>query len=124
MFGRVPAAALTVEAELMGEPLFIFRASSSGVEAAGAGTTLAAGPGSRLMTGMAGEQLVGNGAVRRLLRVVVEVELEVVEEDEESWGGAGSGGGFSGSGAEILNHTQVKGHNRASSTAPQRGVAF
>lgn len=90
---------LTVDVELIGELLFIFRASSSGVEAAGAVPTLVAGLGSRLMTGMVAVEVVGNGAVRRLLRMVVVVELE----DEERWERAGSGEGFSGSGAEILN---------------------
>lgn len=92
---------LTVDVELTGELLFIFRASSSVLEAAGAVPTLVAGLGSRLMTGMAAVEAVGNGAVRRLLRMVVVVELE----EEERWERAVSGEGFSGSGAEILNKT-------------------
>lgn len=88
---------LTVDVELTGELLFIFRASSSGEEAAGAVPTLVAGLGSRLMTGMATVEVVGNGAVRRLLRMVAVVELE----DEERWERAGSGEGFSGSGAGV-----------------------
>lgn len=86
---------LTVDVELIEKLLFIFSASSSGEEAAGAVPTLVAGLGSRLMTGMVAVELV-NGAVRRLLRMVVVVELE------ECWERAASGGGFSGSAAEIL----------------------
>lgn len=96
--GDVPVVVLTVDVELLGGLLVIFRASSSGLEAAGAVLTLVAGLGSRLMTGMAAVEVVGNGAARRLLRMVVVVELE----EEERWERAASGGGFSGSGAEIL----------------------
>lgn len=100
---------LTVEVELIGELLFIFGGSSGGVEAARAVPTLVAGRGSRLMTGMAAVEAGGNGAVRRLLRRVVVVELE-----EERWERAASGGDFSGSGAEIFNnnHTWVTTENR------------
>lgn len=100
LLGNVPVAVVTVDVELTGGLLFIFRASSSGFEAAGAVPTLGAGLGSRLMTGMAAMEVVGSGAVRRLLRMVVVVVLE----EEERWGRAASGEGFSGSGAEILNH--------------------
>lgn len=56
-----------------------------------------------MMTGMVAAagaaEAVGSGAVRRLLRMVVVVELE----GEERWEGAGSGEGFSGSAAGMLN---------------------
>lgn len=103
LLGNVPVAVLTVDVELRGEPLFIFSTSSNEVEAAGAVPTLGAGLGSRLMTGMAAVEAVGSGAVRRLLRMVVVVELE----EEERWESAGSGEGFSGSGAGMLNHNHT-----------------
>lgn len=66
----VPVVVLTAGVELTGTLLFIFKASSSGFEAADAVTALLLGLGSRLMTGMV--EVVGRGAARRLLRVVVE----------------------------------------------------
>lgn len=89
---------LTVDVELIGVLLlFILRTSSSGLEAAGAVPTLVTGLGSRLMTGMAAVDVVGNGAASRLLRMVVVVELV-----DDCWERAVSGGetDFSGSGAE------------------------
>lgn len=62
--------------------------------------TLLPGLGSRLMTGMAGlEEAVGRGAARRLLRVVVVVELA----EEAGWVEVVAGGetDFSGSGAGV-----------------------
>lgn len=84
--------------------LFIFRASSSGLEAADAVLTLLPGLGSRLMTGMAELDAVGRGAARRLLRVVVVVVVggaEVV--DKAGWVEVEAGGetDFSGSGAGV-----------------------
>lgn len=82
--------------------LFIFRASSSGLEAADAVLTLLPGLGSRLMTGMAELEAVGRGAARRLLRVVVVVGgAEVV--DKAGWVEVEAGGetDFSGSGAGV-----------------------
>lgn len=82
--------------------LFIFRASSSGLEAADAVLTLLPGLGSRLMTGMAELDAVGRGAARRLLRVVVVVGgAEVV--DKAGWVEVEAGGetDFSGSGAGV-----------------------
>lgn len=78
--------------------LFIFRASSSGLEAAGAVLAPLPGLGSRLMTGMADLEVVGRGAARRLLRVVVVVELV----EERGWEEAVADGeaDFSGSGAK------------------------
>lgn len=93
------AVVLAADVELAGMMLFIFRASSSGLEAAGAVLTLLPGLGSRLMTGMAELEAVGRGAARRLLRVVV---VELVE--EAGWvevvvgretGSSGSGAGVS-----------------------------
>lgn len=83
--------------ELAGVLLFIFRASSSGLEAAGAVLTLLTGLGSRLMTGMAELEAVGRGAAKRLLRVVVEL-LEEAGWVEVTAGGVGDS---SGSGAGI-----------------------
>lgn len=79
--------------------LFIFRASSSGLEAADAALTMLPGLGSRLMTGMAELEAMGRGAARRLLRVVV-VGAEVV--DKAGWVEVEAGGetDFSGSGAK------------------------
>lgn len=110
-FSSVPVAVLTVDGELIGVLLFIFRTSSSGLEAAGAVPTLVTGLGSRLMTGMAAVDAVGNGAARRLLRMVVVVELV-----DGCWERAVSGGetDFSGSGAEKKNkkkNTLVKCHS-------------
>lgn len=67
-----PVAVLTAGVELTGTLLFIFKASSSGFEATDAVTALLLGLGSRLMTGMVDVEVVGRGAARRLLRVVVE----------------------------------------------------
>lgn len=94
----VPVVVFATDVELAGMLLFIFSASSSGLEAAGAVLTLLAGLGSRLMTGMAELEAVGRGAARRLLRVVVLVELMV----EGSWVEVVAGGetDFSGSGAK------------------------
>lgn len=94
-------AVLAAGVELAGVTVFIFRASSSGLEAAVAVPTLLAGLGSRLMTGMGALEAVVRGAARRLLRVVVEVE-ELVEE-EAGWEEVETGGDedFSGSGAGV-----------------------
>lgn len=94
----IPVVVLAADVELAGVLLFIFRASSSGLEAAGAVLTLLPGLGSRLMTGMAELETVGRGAARRLLRVVVVVELV----EEAGWVEVVAGGetDFSGSGAK------------------------
>lgn len=91
-------AVLAAGVELAGVMVFIFRASSNGLEAAGAVLTLLLGLGSRLMTGMAALEAVGRGAARRLLRVVVVVELveeagwvEVVAEGDGDFSGSGAG---------------------------------
>lgn len=96
-FTNVPVVELTVDGELIGVLLFIFRTSSSGLEAAVDVVTLLTGLGFRLMTGMAAAEVVGNGAASRLLRMVVVVELV-----EGHWERAVSDGetDFSGSGAE------------------------
>lgn len=67
---------LAAEVELAGMLIFIFRASSSGLDAAGAEPTLTLGLGSRLMTGVleSVEEAVGRGEARRLLRVVMLLE--------------------------------------------------
>lgn len=75
--------------------IFILRASSSGLEAAGAILVLLPRLGSRLMTGMAELEAVGRGAARRLLRVVV---VELVE--EVGWVEVVIWRGFAGSGAK------------------------
>lgn len=89
-------AVLAAGVELAGVTVFIFRASSSGLEAAVAVPTLLPGLGSRLMTGMGALEAVGRGAARRLLRVVV-------EEEEAGWEEVvtGGDGDFSGSGAGV-----------------------
>lgn len=71
----VPVIVLAADVELAGMLLFIFRASSSGLEAAGAVLAPLLGLGSRLMTGMAELEVMGRGAAKRLLRVVVVVRL-------------------------------------------------
>lgn len=93
----VPVVVLAADVELAGPLLFIFRASSSGLEA-GAVLTLLPGPGSRFMTGMAELEVASRGAARRLLRVVVVVELV----EEAGWVEVAAGGetDFSGSGAK------------------------
>lgn len=86
----------------MGEgALAFFKASSSGLGAAGTVPALLTGLGSRLMTGVA-ELDVGKGAARRLLKVVVEVvavavepaegvgRVEVVAEGETVFSGSGA----------------------------------
>lgn len=91
-------AAAAAGVELAETLLFIFRASSSGLEAAGTVLTLVLGLGSRLMTGMVELEVdVGRGAARRLLRVGVEVV------EAGGWVDAVAGGGtvFSGSGAGV-----------------------
>lgn len=80
--------------------LAFFKASSSGLGAAGTVPALLTGLGSRLMTGVA-ELDVGKGAARRLLKVVVEVvavepaegagRVEVVAEGETVFSGSGAG---------------------------------
>lgn len=101
-----PVVEVAAGVELSGAGvLLFFRASSSGlgaaagVEAAGAVVTLELGLGSRLMTGMAELEEVGRGAARRLLRVVVLVEL--VEEVSSAEVVVGGGADFSGSGAGV-----------------------
>lgn len=93
----VPVVVLAAGGELAGT-LFIFRASSRGLEAAGAVLALLLGLGSRLMTGIPALELLGRGAAKRLLRVVVAGELV----EEGGWEEAVAGGetDFSGSGAE------------------------
>lgn len=71
----LPVIVLAADVELAGMLLFIFRASSSGLEAAGAVLAPLLGLGSRLMTGMAELEVMGRGAAKRLLRVVVVVRL-------------------------------------------------
>lgn len=71
----VPVIVLAADVELAGMLLLIFRASSSGLEAAGAVLAPLLGLGSRLMTGMAELEVMGRGAAKRLLRVVVVVRL-------------------------------------------------
>lgn len=87
---------LAADVELAGTLIFIFRASSSGLEAAGAVLTLLPGLGSRLMTGMAELETVCRGAARRLLRVVVELVeeagwVEVMAGGETNFSGSGAG---------------------------------
>lgn len=95
-FTHAPVVELTVDGELIGVPLFIFRTSSSGLEAAGDVATLLTGLGFRLMTGMAAAEVVGNGAASRLLRMVVVVELveghweRAVSERETDFSGSGA----------------------------------
>lgn len=91
-----PEAVLTADVKAGGMVLFIFRDSNSGLEGAGVVPALVVGLGSRLMTGMAELEALDRGAVRRLLRVVVVVEL--VEEDwldveagRETLSGCGAG---------------------------------
>lgn len=86
--------------ELTGAGLLLFfRASSSGLVAAGTEATLLLGLGSRLMTGMEELEAMGRGAARRLLRVVVLVELV----EEAGWVEVVGVGvtGFSGSDAGV-----------------------
>lgn len=87
---------LAAEVELGGMLIFIFRASSSGLDAAGAELTLTLG--SRLMTGVfeSVEEAVGRGEARRLLRVVMLLE-------EAGWREVETAGAtdFSGSGAGV-----------------------
>lgn len=66
----VPVVVLAADVALDGILIFIFRASSSGLEVAGVVLALLIGLGSRLMTGMAELEAVGRGAASRLLRVV------------------------------------------------------
>lgn len=89
----VPAADVEVAEGL----IFIFRASSSGLEAGGAIFLLLPGLGSRLMTGMAELEAVGKGAAKRLLKVLV---VELVEEGGWVEVVVGGEGVFSGSGAK------------------------
>lgn len=88
MDGADTGAALAADATL----LFIFRDSNSGLDGADVVAALAVGLGSRLMTGTPEVEALDRGAVRRLLRVVV----EVVEEDSleaEAGGATFTGGG-------------------------------
>lgn len=95
-FTFVPVPAVVVAAagvELTGTLLFIFSASSSGLEAADGATGALLGLGSRLMTGMVELlDVVGRGAARRLLRGVVGGGLEAAV--------SGEGAVFSGSGSD------------------------
>lgn len=93
-------------AELAGEVIFIFRASSRGLEAAAELLLLLLLPGlgSRLITGMVELEVLGRGAARRLLRVVVVVVVEEVEEEAAAaWVEVMAGGetDFSGSAAGV-----------------------
>lgn len=92
----LPVIVRAADVELAGTMVFIFRASRSGLEAAGAVLTLMLGIGSKLITGMAELDTVGRGAARRLLRVGVGVVV-----DAAGWVDMAAGGvmGFSGSGA-------------------------
>lgn len=85
-------AVLAADVEVAEVFVFIFRASSSGLEAGGTILVLMPGQGSRLMTGMAGLEAVGRGAAKRLLRVVVV--------EEAGWVKVVAGGVFSCSGAK------------------------
>lgn len=99
----IPVVVLAADVALTGMLLFIFRASKSGLEAACAVLTLLPGVGSRLMTGIAALEVLGRGAARRLLRVVVAVGVAVVElVEERSWEEemAGRETDFSGSGTK------------------------
>lgn len=91
----VPVVVLAAVVELAGM-LFIFRASRSGLEAAGAVLALLPGLGSRLITGITALEVLGRGAAKRLLRVV----LELVEEGGWEEVVAGGETDFSGSGAK------------------------
>lgn len=87
---------VATDVELAEGLLFIFRASSSGLEAGGSVLTLVAGLESTLMTGMAGLEVVCRGAPSRLLRVVVELTVkdsweEVVAGEETGFSGSGAG---------------------------------
>lgn len=89
---------LAADVELPGMLIFIFRASSSGLEAMGAVLTLLLGLGSRLMTGIAELETVGRGDARRLLSVAVVVEpvekvawVEVVAGEETGFSGSRAG---------------------------------
>lgn len=66
---------LAADMELAGIFVFIFRASRSGLEVLEAVLTPLTGLESRLITRVAELDGVGKGAARRLLRVVVVVEL-------------------------------------------------
>lgn len=70
-------AVLAADVKAVGMLLFIFRDSNSGLEGADVVPALVVGLGSRLITGMPELGTLDRGAVRRLLRVVV----ELVEED-------------------------------------------
>lgn len=90
---------LAAGVEVAETPVFIFRASSSGLGAGGALLLLLPGLGSRLMTGMTEVVSVGKGAAKRLLKVVV-VELvkqvgwlEVVAWEEGVFSGSGANQG-------------------------------
>lgn len=89
----VPAVVVAAAGvELTGTLVFIFSASSSGLEAADGATVALLGLGSKLMTGMVELDVVGRGAARRLLRVVVGGGLETAM--------SGEGAVFSGSGSD------------------------
>lgn len=89
----VPAVVVEVAGVELTEPLlFIFSASSSGLEAVDGAMVALLGLGSRLMTGMVELGVVGKGAARRLLRVVVGGGLEAAT--------SGEGAAFSDSGSD------------------------
>ena len=71
----IPVVVLGADMELAGVLVFIFRASRSGLEVLGAVLTLLPGLESKLITGMEEVDVVGKGVARRLLKVVVKVEL-------------------------------------------------
>lgn len=89
----VPAVVVEVaEVALTDTLLFIFSTSSSGFEALDGAIVALLGLGSRLMTGIVALDVVGRGAARRLLRVVVGGGLET--------GMSGEGAAFSDSGSD------------------------
>lgn len=92
---------LAAEAELRG--LFIFRATRSGLETAGAGL------GSKLMTVEAGlVEVLGRGAANRLLRVRVLETAVLVVVDEAGTVEVNEGEDFSGSGTRQGQRNMVR----------------
>lgn len=87
----VPDVVVEVAGVELTETLF-FSASSSGLEAVDGATVALLGLASRLMTGMVELVVLGRGAARRLLRVVVGGGLETAMSEE--------GAAFSDSGSD------------------------